>query len=205
MARCVIIGGAEIRNYPAVSAFLKEDDFNIFCDCGLAHEKPLGIVPGLIVGDFDSYTRPETAVETIVLPTVKDDTDTYYALREGLKRGYDEFVFVGVVGGRFDHTLGNLSMLLWLDTLGKRGTIIDDYSEMEIVSSYAEIADSYPFFSLLMVDGAAKGITIENAKYLLRDAEITPDYQYGVSNEPLPGGARVSVKDGRMLLIKDRV
>lgn len=41
--------------------------------------------------------------------------------------------------------------------------------------------------------------------YLLEDAEITCEYQYGVSNEVLPEKtAMVSVGNGKLLLIKDR-
>ena len=113
---------------------------------------------------------------------------------------------IGVVGARLDHTLGNVSILLYLDALGKKGTIIDDYSEMEIVSNEpAYICDQYTFFSLLNISGIAKGITIENAKYLLDNAEITCEYQFGVSNEVLRGKvAKITVKEGKLLLIKDR-
>ena len=107
-------------------------------------------------------------------------------------------------GARLDHTLGNVSILLYLDSLGKKGCIIDDYSEMKIVSiEPAYIEDSYSFFSLLNISGTAKGITIENAKYPLENGEITCEYQYGISNEVLCGEmAKVSVDKGRALLIK---
>ena len=101
-------------------------------------------------------------------------------------------------------TLGNVSILLYLDSLGKKGKIIDDYSEMEIISKKpAYIDDSYAYFSLLNITGTAKGITIENAKYPLDNAEITCKYQYGISNEVLPGKiANVSIKKGSLLLAK---
>ena len=78
---------------------------------------------------------------------------------------------------------------------------------MEIVSSEpVYIDDSFAHFSLLNIFGIAKGITIENAKYPLNNAEITCEYQYGVSNEVTPGKtAKVTVKEGKLLLIKDRV
>ena len=72
------------------------------------------------------------------------------------------------MGARLDHTLGNVYILLYLDSLGKKGYIIDDYSEMEIVSKEpAYIDDSYAYFSLLNISGTAKEITLENAKYPL--------------------------------------
>ena len=206
MKRCVIVGGADINNYDFIRGKLCADDFVVFCDSGLKHLEPLQAKPSLIVGDFDSHENPHLAVETIVLPCEKDDTDTVYAVKEALKRGYTDFLLIGVVGARLDHTLGNVSILLYLDSLGKHGCIIDDYSEMEIVSDKPlAVTDDYAFFSLLNITGCAKGITITGAKYPLTDAEITCEYQYGISNEVLPGKtASVFVRQGKLLLIKNR-
>lgn len=204
MKRCVVVGGADINNYKFIREHLCADDFVIFCDSGLKHLEQLQVKPSLIVGDFDSHENPHLDVETIVLPCEKDDTDTVFAVKEALKRGFDNFLLIGVVGARLDHTLGNVSILLYIDSLGKKGCIIDDYSEMEIVSDKpVSICDQYTFFSLLNITGCAKGITITGAKYPLASAEISCEYQYGVSNEVLPGGvATVSVTNGKLLLIK---
>jgi len=204
MQRCVIIGGADINNYDFIREKLSPDDYIIFCDSGLKHLKNLQVKPSLIVGDFDSHVIPRLDVDMIILPCEKDDTDTMFAVKEAVKRGFEDFLLIGVIGARLDHTLGNVSILLYLDSLGKKGYIIDDYSEMEIVTDKPiAIDDSYPFFSLLNVSGCAKGITITGAKYPLADAEITSEYQYGISNEVLPNEtARVSVQLGKLLLIK---
>lgn len=204
MRRCVVIGGAGIGHYDRIRSYLRADDFYICCDSGLKHREGLGIVPDLIVGDFDSYENPHVETETIVLPCEKDDTDTVFAVKEALDRGFQEFLLAGVIGGRLDHTLGNVSLLLMLDAQGKAAVAVDDYSEMEIVSNFpAQIGDRYAFFSLLNISGTAQGITIKNAKYPLDGEEITCEYQYGISNEVLPGRiAEVSVQRGRLLLIK---
>ncbi len=69
--------------------------------------------------------------------------------------------------------------------------------------SPAAISDQYTFFSLLNISGTAQGVTIQNAKYPLDGAEITCEYQYGISNEVLPGKtAQVWVQEGKLLLIK---
>ena len=203
MKRCVIVGGADINNYDYVRSRLCADDYIVFCDSGLKHLDALQVRPGLIVGDFDSHDNPNLDVETIVLPCEKD----VFAVKEAIRRGYEDVLLIGVVGARLDHTLGNVYILEYLDNLGKKGFIIDDYSEMELVSRQtAYIVDSFRFFSLLNITGIAKGITVKNAKYPLKDADITCGYQYGVSNEVLPGmRAEVTVKEGKLLLIKDRV
>ena len=206
MKRCVIVGGADVNNYEYINEKIRKDDFVIFCDSGLKHLSKLEATPSLIVGDFDSHENPMMNVETIVLPCEKDDTDTVCAVKEALKRGFDEFVLIGVIGARLDHTLGNVSILLYLDSLSKKGIIIDNYSEMEIVSTKcAYIDDTYAFFSLLNITGVAKGVTIKNAKYPLDNAQIECEYQYGISNEVIKGKrAEVTVSDGKLLLIKVR-
>ncbi len=202
--RCVIIGGADINNYEKIRKHLKNDDYNIFCDCGLKHKDELNIEPHLIVGDFDSHDKPKTTTETIVLPREKDDTDTFFAVKEAIRRGYDEFLLIGAVGNRLDHTLVNVSILNYLYENNKKGIIIDDYSEMEIISDeVAEVTDDYSYFSLLNLFGISEGVTIKNAKFPLENGTITPEYQYATSNEVLKGHtAEISVKKGKLLLIK---
>lgn len=202
--RCVIIGGADITQYGRIRARLSAEDFYICCDSGLKHRTGLGITPNLIVGDFDSYAAPASDIETIVLPREKDDTDTVFAVKEALSRGFQEFLLVGVIGGRLDHTLGNVSLLLMLDSLGKQAIMLDDFSELQIVSNRpAEIDGRFAYFSLLNITGTAQGITIKQAKFPLNGAEITCEYQYGISNEVLPGEtAQVTVERGRLLLVK---
>ena len=204
MQRCVIVGGAGIREYQQIRKSLRGDDWFVYCDGGLKHVQELGREPNLIVGDFDSHEQPETDTETIVLPCEKDDTDTVYAVKEAVRRGFRDFLLIGVTGERFDHTFGNISLLLYLDSLGIPACILDDYSEMSIISrGTAEVKEDCSWFSLLNISGTAKGITIRGAKYPLTDGEITSEYQYGISNEVLPGETvRVSVREGRLLLVK---
>lgn len=205
MARCVIVGGADIGGYPRARSLLEEDDFFIYCDCGLRHRGGLSRDADLIVGDFDSYERPDGAVETIVLPCEKDDTDTAFAVKEALRRGFDRFLLVGMVGQRFDHTFGNISLLLLLAEAGAGAVLADDYSLMELVVPGREtlIEERYPYFSLLALGGDAQGVTIRGAKYPLEEARISCRYQYAVSNEVLPGQtARVSLTQGQLLLVK---
>ena len=206
MSRCIIVGGADINIYSYIKSLINSDDFFIFCDSGLKHMEKLEIKPDLIVGDFDSCENPQLDIETIVLPCEKDDTDTYFAIKEAIKRGFDDFMLIGVVGQRLDHTLGNVSILLYLESFSKKGVIVDDYSTMLIVSKEPQyIDDSYSYFSLLNITGVAKSVCIENAKYPLQNAKIDCEYQYAISNEVIKGKtAKVWVNNGKLLLIKVR-
>lgn len=205
MKRCVIVGASKIENYDRIKSYLKKDDFFVFCDGGLNHKDFLGVYPNLIVGDFDSYDFKNFDIETIFLPKEKDDTDTFYAAKEMLKRGFDKFLLIGVTGKRLDHTLANLSILLMFYEKNKSAMIIDDHFEAQIVGKdkvYIE-NNRYKYFSLLNIYGKVEGVNIKNAKYNLKDETIKTDYQYAISNETLNDKcSEVYVNSGNLLLIK---
>ena len=206
MKRAVIVGGAPIGRAESVRSYLRADDTMIYCDGGLRHIAALGREADLIVGDFDSHENPHAAAETIVLPHEKDDTDTFFAAREALRRGFRAFLLLGVSGARLDHTLGNLALLLMLDEAGAAALLVDDYAETEIVSQKgASVSCRYPYFSLFNLDGSARAVTVTGAKYPLENAALPCASSLGVSNEPLPGQtATVRVGEGRLLLVRVR-
>ena len=208
MNRCVIVAAGEIFDYERAKSFLQPDDFFICCDGGLAHAESLQVQPDIIVGDFDScdsvlLNQWEERCEIIQLPREKDDTDTMFAARLAVKRGFENFLILGAMGGRFDHALGNISILLYLQGLGKTALLVDDYSVMQIAGSKPLlIDDNCSYFSVLTVAGDVSGVTIKNAKYPLVNASLSADFQLGISNEVLPGQtAEVSVETGKILVV----
>ncbi len=201
--RCVIVGAAKIENYERIKSFLNKNDYFVFCDAGLIHAKPLKVTPDLIIGDFDSFKCPETDIETITLPREKDDTDSFFAVKEGLRRGFKDFLLIGVIGQRFDHSFVNISALIYLYKQGADAKIVDDYSIMRLASSKPTVIGECSYFSLLPVAGNVNGVDICGAKYNLQNARILPEYIYSSSNEVLPGQrATVSVKDGLLLVVE---
>ena len=202
--RAVVIAGGEIISYERVRSFLKPEDYYIFCDSGLFHKEGLNVEPDLIIGDFDSHEKVDTGSEIITLPEMKDDTDSLSGVKLALKRGFKDFLLLGMTGRRTDHTLCNLYLLSYIKSHDGKALIVDDWSEMEVVEKEEVfISDSYAYFSLIAWKGKCEGVNIENALYPLSSAVIEPEYQYGISNEPLKGGSRVWVEKGSLLLIKD--
>ena len=207
MSKCVIIGGVRILDTAKVKSYINESDFIMACDSGIEVAGELGIKPNLIIGDFDSCDKPNTDIETITLPEAKDDTDTMFAAKEAVKRGFDEVVLLGVIGERIDHTLANVYILSYLEKQGVKGLIVDDYSESLIIGengvNIGKISDKFSYFSLICLEGEVDGVTIKNAKFPLENGKITPKHQYATSNEVLPGEvAEVSIEKGNVLLIK---
>ena len=213
MNKCVIISAGEIHDYQKLTKILNKMDYNnaffIVCDGGLAHAGELGIKPDIIVGDFDSCTPDDLSYwkdscEVIQLPREKDDTDTFYAVKLALERGYDDFLLLGSMGARFDHAFANVSILIYLEEQNKKACIIDDYSVMRIVGKKPlYVNDNVSYFSLLAIAGQASGINISGAKYPLKNASLKSDFQLGISNEVLKGcKAEISVEKGYLLLVE---
>lgn len=207
--RCVIISAGEIRDYVRAREFLRDDDFLVFCDGALGHAASLGVAPDLIVGDFDScapedFMRYRDGAEVVRLPCEKDDSDTFAAVKIALSRGFDDFLLLGATGARFDHTFANISVLFYLDGLGKSAVIADDYSLMRVAGAKpVVIAGPCSYFSVIAAAGDVRGVRISGAKYPLDDACLKSDFQLGLSNEVLPGcAAQVSVGQGRVLVVE---
>ena len=201
--RCVIVGGADIGDYARVKQYLREDDAVVFCDSGLKHMEALGVKPALIVGDFDSHCNPHLDVETIVLPCEKDDTDTVFAVKTMVQRGYDDFLLIGVIGARLDHTLANLQSLAFLLRHGARGYLYDQnfvYTAIENETLTLAREVDWGIVSLFSMGDRAEHITLEGLQYPLTDGTIDCGFPLGVSNHIVAPTARITVGRGPLLV-----
>ena len=206
MKRCVIIGGAEIRTYERVRSYFRPDDFFIYCDCGLRHQAGLERDPDLIIGDFDSHEKPETDRETIVLPVKKDDTDTVYAAKEALRRGFDDFLLVGVSGGRLDHTLANLQNAANAAAQGMSVTILDEKSEITFLTRGMLRLKKRPGWglSVFSLSDTSTGVCLRGVKYELENAVLDNRFPLGVSNEFDAPEAEIAVGQGILLVMQTK-
>ena len=196
MQRGFLFGGGSFYGlYEAPRA----DDLVIAADAGYQLCKRLGIEPDLLIGDFDSMERPADAKTVITLPVEKDDTDTVAAARLALERGCKEIYIYGGTGGRLDHTLANLQLLLLIRRRGAKGWLYDDrflwtVAENEAVTIHRTA--EWGILSLFPMDGPARGITLRGVQYPLTDAALSPDFPLGVSNHILEDTAQVICTDG---------
>ena len=133
MSRCVIISACPVS--ASLASALRPGDTIIACDAGYRNCAPLRCRPDIIVGDFDTAPCPaQEGDDTIILPHVKDDTDTEYAAKLASEKGFDEALLLGVLGGRrLEHTLANLCTGLGLEQRGVRATLLDERSRITFV------------------------------------------------------------------------
>ena len=100
---------AIILNSPNLNRHIDEEVV-IAADKGYEFALKQGIIPEIVIGDFDSSTMP-TNLNVLKLNVEKNETDGQEALSYAIKKGYDEIAIYGISGGRLDHEMGNLSLL----------------------------------------------------------------------------------------------
>lgn len=197
---CYIAGAQE----PGEMAFAPHRSaFIIAADRGLEHLRAQGLEPDLIVGDFDSLGWSPEGENVLRHPVEKDDTDMLLAVREGLRRGCREFVLYGGLGGRLDHTLANLQTLVFLARRGASGWLLGDGLAVTALrnGSLSFGPEHTGAISLFCAGADARGVDLEGLYYPLRDAVLTSGFPLGVSNQFTGRPARVSVRDGELLVL----
>lgn len=203
---CYIFGGYLPEFNESVIKNITDDDFIICADNGLNSALKYGLNPNLIIGDFDSFSGelPKNT-EIIKLPVKKDDTDLHFAVKEGIKRGFNNFVLSGVSGGRADMTVATISTLLYLNKRFCRCCVLDKSLSVYITDS--SIAITRPktdcHLSVFPLEGGAEGVTISGAVYNAENITLYTDCPVGVSNAFESQEVNISVKKGRLLIMVD--
>lgn len=212
--KCIIVSAGD---FEPVDLNYQDGDYLIACDAGFCYLDRMGILPDLIVGDFDSMASfPETlnslreiAIEDpdriLSLDVHKDDTDTMKAIKMGFERGYRKFYMYGALGGkRFDHSFSNIQALLYIKRNGGKGYIMEAQqimliAENETISFNRGMTGILSVFSL---GKRAEGVTLKGLEYEMEDGVITDDFPIGTSNEfIIDEAATITVKDGTLLII----
>lgn len=207
MSRCVILSACPVQ--PELKRLLRADDFIIACDAGYLNCERLGCKPNVIVGDFDTAPCPQQDNDDIVvLPHVKDDTDTEYAAKLASQKGFTEVLLLGALGGkRLEHTLANLCTGLGLEQCGVRAALQDERSRISFVlpgETRRYPKEEFFYLSVFPMEGRAEGVCERGSFYELTDAVLTAGYPLGVSNEYADGSdcITVSTRSGALVVVE---
>lgn len=200
--KCTIISGAPNQDIHFLKENVDRNSYIIAADSGCVYCEVAGIVPDLIIGDFDSSNMPDTKTEIIQLPSVKDDTDTFCCIKEAVKRGADSIEIFCALGGRTDHAISNIVNLEYCLRNNVEATIISEKSVLTLHNSCFEIKKgNFKYFSLFALGGPVTGLSIKGAAYDLDDYELTPFESIGQSNEFKEEIVKINFKSGILLLI----
>ncbi len=205
--RCVIIGGGECTA-ELLKSHITLNDYVICADGGYDTAIESGIIPELLIGDFDSIKAVPENVSKITLPVEKDVTDSVAAFNEGIKLGYKSFILFGGTGGRFEHTYANISLMANASRRGIAFEIIDDkHFFRSITNSSVKIKKKEnQQISVFAYGSKANGVTLKGLYYPLNDYSLDPfDGALGTSNYIIRDYCEITVKDGTLIIIETQV
>ena len=202
MSICYIMGAGEF--YGCFEK--KQGDLVIAADGGYDTLLKLGIKPDLILGDMDSVGTEAEDIERLVYPVRKDETDSFLAYREGVRRGYAEFILYGCTGGREDHTFANCALLVYARERGHKMTLVGKCTDTIAIKneSLTISGDEGTHLSLFAFGDVARGVSVLGAEYEACGIELTPSFPLGVSNRFLSDDVTVSVEDGTLLIMLEK-
>lgn len=213
MTAYIFTGGKlAVGSMDELGLHMSEADLIIAADSGYNNASRLGVRPGLLLGDLDSIDRKSLApdelehIEKIIVPAIKDDTDTQLAVDTAISRGADEIYIIGGLGGRLDHTLSTVFLLEYIKDKGARGVITDGRNRVRIMESGEEltIKRGYKYLSLVGLTDTCEGVSISGVFYPLKDAVLERKYAFAVSNEITADAAEISLSKGILLVIESR-
>ncbi len=203
--RCVIISGSPDTDAEFIKKTVKTEDYIICADRGYCFAKEANIKPDLIIGDFDSCSdKIPNDGEVIRLFPEKDDSDTAHCVEVALNRKFDDIVILGAVGGRTDHTLANLSILLYIANRGANGVLLSESEKIVLLQKgkYSFSNLDGKTFSLFPFGCEKICVSYSGVKYMLNHQFIISETSsLGLSNVFTSDNSEIYIHEGNALLI----
>jgi len=211
MQRIIIFANGELPDLNKARLLPREDDYIICADGGTRHALAMDIQPNLVIGDMDSLKKgkwqklEKAGIPIELYPHDKNETDLELAIMRAIELEPKEILVMAALGGRLDHTLGNLA-LLSDPRLSSLNTRFDDgVEEIFFCREQVEIRGrSEDIISLIPWGGPVQGIQTKGMRWPLNRETLYPQKTRGISNEMLGDSASVSVESGLLLIIHRR-
>ena len=205
--RALIVLGGDAPGAQLLAQCMQDSELTIAADSGLAAFDAAGLMPDLLVGDMDSVdagvlARYEGRMPEHRLCCIKDDTDGVDALDMALAKGATEITFLGALGGRLDHALANLMLLVRAHKKGAKARILSETACIERVDGEAVLRGAKGETVSFLPLGTAAGVTLTGLFYPLSNHTLTSDYPLGVSNVVTQDEARASVEAGDLIMFR---
>lgn len=217
--RCLIIAGGE-WNQEFASCYInkkygeKKPDLVIAADGGLHGLHQMGILPDILLGDYDSvpaellaqYGEDDRMIR-MQYPAEKDYTDSHLAITTAIEQGAEEICILGATGTRMDHSLTNIGLLKSCLEAGVEAELVDAHNRIRMIDQQLFLRKQEQFgryVSLLPFTERVTGITLQGFRYPLQEAELELGVSRGVSNEIIEEKAEIRIRTGLLLVIESR-
>lgn len=203
-----------VREYILDRPYLK--NAGVICiDRGLNHARSLGLIPDIIVGDFDSvdknelkwWSENEKKPRFISLCPEKDLTDTHTAVLEAIRLKAEEILIFGATGGRQDHFLANLNILLLPMREGIKACILDEQNRISLIEHGFSIKrkESYgKYISFIPFIGPVTNVTMRGFKYETEGITLNLGDSLGISNEISEENAVIDFDSGVLIVAESK-
>ncbi len=209
MMRAVILSNGPLEDAAVIRERLARVaiDLVIGADAGSRHAAALGLRLDMVVGDMDSlYEHGEKLpgdATLIASPAEKDETDLELALLEAVRRGANELVMLGVMGGRLDMVLANILLLLHPALWKVPVFIWHGRQTAWLIRSPGDSVEGEPgdTLSLIPLSPAVQGVTTHGLRYPLNDELLLLGPGRGLSNVMTEPVAQVDVRSGLLLAV----
>ncbi|MBQ9915453.1 MAG: thiamine diphosphokinase [Clostridia bacterium] len=204
--RAIVIAGGTVSAPAFFKSYVREDDLIICADSGYLHCEKMGLVPDLVIGDFDSCRRdaiPEN-IPVKTLPVEKDETDLHTCINYAIGQGAGEILVFGSRGSRLDHSLAAISLVYMGLMQGVSIRLIDEHNELFMFEKEIEIPRKEGYKLSLLPVTPATGIDVQGLYYPLENGAMDWGNPYGVSNEFVSDVAKIRVKTGVLMAILSR-
>lgn len=210
-----IIAGGELDECFLLPFIEKEAfDYIIAVDGALAFTHRHGVHIHCLVGDFDTIgtdilEQYENSQELYVERHVpeKDETDTELALHIAMSRQPGEIVLLGGTGGRLDHFLGNLQILLQPMEAGIPCVLVDRWNRIRLHQTSFQIVkeEQYgTYVSLIPWSEQVENLSLFGFQYPLSHVIMKQGNSLGISNEIKESVAQVCFDKGILICIESK-
>lgn len=217
----LITGGKVNMDFAEEYTASQEYDTVVCADSGLNTAYRLGMPVHYFMGDFDSVS-PEILkayregkvegsehCEWVRYPKEKDYVDTQLVLEWILEKGADEITFLGATGGRLDHFLANINILMLALKQKVPAYIVDSRNRIRLTDSTLSIErqDMYgKYLSLLPLTSTVTGVTLRGLKYLIEDYTLEVGIARAISNEmdETSDKAEILLRTGVLIVVESK-
>lgn len=205
--KCTIISGAPNADVDFLKNNIDLSSFIICADSGHKVLEQIGVKPNLIIGDFDSSSKPNVDFEIVELNTEKAYSDTFHCVIEAVERGYNDITIFNAIGNRVDHTYSNILCLDYCRKNNASCVIVNKNNRLSLIVDKKIIKKEYDNFSLFAYLEECKGVKIKGAYYTAgfydkEELDIKPNDQFALSNYVCEDFCEVSLREGTLLLIE---
>lgn len=202
----LLLASAPESEYEYVKQLAQRADFIVCADGGTRHAAACGIVPDLVIGDFDSGEKPENC-RVIQLRPEKDDSDLMCCVKTILSEGADTIWLACASGGRMDHFLANLTLLEYLGQRGVSAALYDSHNRVTYHGGGKRdySADpAYSYVGIIPLDAELIGVTLRGLKYELTDVVLSRSAIISMSNEAVAPVFSIKIQQGHALVIESK-